>query len=92
MKIQPEDYCALVCREPNKLRLVNCQAAEVVEVVGRCLEAQGLDYELYYKSKVTCAFRLSSHLFIKNGCSERNTIKIKEIFNFILVMSYDSNF
>ena len=84
MKIQPEDYCALVCRDPNRLRLINSHP-EVVEVIERCLEAYSLDYDLYYKSKVTCAFKLHSQPFRKAGCSEEKTIKIKEIFNFILV-------
>ena len=86
MKIQPEDYCALVCRDPNRLRLVNAHP-EVVEVIERCLEAYSLDYDLYFKSKVTCAFKLHSQPFRKSGCSEDKTIKIKEIYISILALS-----
>ena len=86
MNIQPEDYCALVCRDPNRLRLVNAHP-EVVEVIERCLEAYSLDYDLYFKSKVTCAFKLHSQPFRKSGCSEDKTIKIKEIYISILVLS-----
>ena len=86
MNIQPDDYCALVCRDPNRLRLVNAHP-EVVEVIERCLEAYSLDYDLYFKSKVTCAFKLHSQPFRKSGCSEDKTIKIKEIYISILVLS-----
>ena len=88
MKIQPEDYCALVCRDPNRLRLVNAHP-EVVEVIERCLEVYSLDYDLYFKSKVTCAFKLHSQPFRKSGCSEEKTIKIKEFANSILVIQVD---
>ena len=86
MNIQPEDYCALVCRDPNRLRLVNAHP-EVVEVIERCLEAYSLDYDLYFKSKATCAFKLHSQPFRKSGCSEDKTIKIKEIYISILALS-----
>ena len=86
MNIQPHDYCALVCRDPNRLRLVNAHP-EVVEVIERCLEAYSLDYDLYFKSKVTCAFKLHSQPFRKSGCSEDKTIKIKEIYISILALS-----
>ena len=88
MKIQPEDYCALVCRDPNRLRLVNAHP-EVVEVIERGLEVYSLDYDLYFKSKVTCAFKLHSQPFRKSGCSEEKTIKIKEFANSILVIQVD---
>ena len=88
MNIQPDDYCALVCRDPNRLRLVNAHP-EVVEVIERCLETYSLDYDLYFKSKVTCAFKLHSQPFRRSGCSEDKTIKIKEICISILTqLSY----
>ena len=89
MNIQPHDYCALVCRDPNRLRVVNAHP-EVVEVIERCLEAYSLDYDLYFKSKVTCAFKLHSQPFRKSGCSEDKTIKIKEIYFSILALSTES--
>ena len=39
----PEDYCALICRDPNKFCVINPQQ-EVVEVIQRCLEIFGLDF------------------------------------------------
>ena len=86
MNIQPHDYCALVCRDPNRLRVVNAHP-EVVAVIERCLEAYSLDYDLYFKSKATCAFKLHSQPFRKSGCSEDKTIKIKEIYISILALS-----
>ena len=43
MEAPPEDYCALICRDPNKLCLINPQH-EVLEVIQRCLEIFGLDF------------------------------------------------
>ena len=40
----PEDYCALICRDPNKLCLLNVQQ-DVVEVIQRCLEIFQLDFD-----------------------------------------------
>ena len=35
-EIEPQDYCALVIRSPNRLRVVNAHQ-EVVDLIGNCL-------------------------------------------------------
>ena len=73
-----EDYCALLCREPDKLCLINSQP-DVVTVIERCLAMFSLQYRLYTKSSSTTAFKLNGWPFRKGGCSsEEKTIKIKE--------------
>ena len=74
--IDPGDYCALICRAPNRLRLVNAHS-EVVEVIEKSLIEYKLDFKLYFSSQVTCAFKLISKPFVPGGCSEEKTIKIK---------------
>ena len=73
----PDDYCALLCREPNKLYLINSQPM-VVTVIERCLARFSLEYRLYSKSSATTAFKLNSCPFSKGGCSEGKTIRVKE--------------
>ena len=72
-----EDYCALLCREPDKLCLINTQPA-VVTVIERCLAMFRLEYRLYTKSSSTTAFKLNGRPFTKGASSEEKTIKIKE--------------
>ena len=72
-----ENYCALLCREPDKLYLINSQPS-LVSVIERCLGMFSLDYKLYSKSSSTTAFKLRSSPFRKMGCSEGKTIRIKE--------------
>ena len=73
-----ENYCALLCREPDKLYLINSQPT-VVAVVERCLAIFSLEYRLYFKSSSTTAFKLNGWPFRKGGGSgEEKTIKIKE--------------
>ena len=73
-----ENYCALLCREPDKLYLINSQEA-VVAVVERCLAMFSLQYRLYTKSSSTTAFKLNGWPFRKGNCGgEEKTIKIKE--------------
>ena len=43
MESPPEDYCALICRDPNKLCVINAHQ-EVVELIQRCLEMFNLDF------------------------------------------------
>ena len=83
-----EDYCALLCREPDKLYLINSQPA-VVTVIERCLAMSSLEYRLYTKSSNTTAFKLKGWPFTKGCCSggEEKTIKIKER-SFIQLSTY----
>ena len=74
----PEDYCALICRDPNKFCVINPQQ-EVVEVIQRCLEIFGLDFNQESKGASSRVFRLNGHPFRRGGCSEAKTIKIKEL-------------
>ena len=82
-----EDYCALLCREPDKLYLINSQPA-VVTVIESCLAMFSLEYRLYTKSSSTTAFKLRSSPFRKGGCSEGKTIRIKERSFIILYLIY----
>ena len=74
-----KDYCALLCREPDKLYLINSQPA-VVTVMERCLAMFRLEYRLYTKSSSTTAFKFNGRPFTKGVWSggEEKTIKIKE--------------
>ena len=74
--LEPLDYCALYCRSPNRLRLVNAHP-EVVDHVETALASQLLDYRLYWSSRATCAFKLHGEPFQHLGSSEEKTIKIK---------------
>ena len=67
--------CALICREPDKLRIVNCHD-EVVEVVRNSFAEAGLSAEYYAKSQATCAFKISGFPFVRNWTSEEKSIKI----------------
>ena len=82
-----EDYCALLCREPDKLYLINSQPS-LVSVIERCLGMFSLEYRLYSKSSSTTAFKLRSSPFRKGGCSEGKTIRIKERSFIILYFIY----
>ena len=74
--IEPEDYCAIVCREPDRLRIVNAHD-EVVEAVQTCLSLNQIEFSFYLKSKATCAFKLKNSPFSVAGCSENETIQLK---------------
>lgn len=39
----PEVYCDLICRDPNKLCIINANQ-EVVELIQQCLEMSGLKF------------------------------------------------
>ena len=82
--IEPEDYFALICRSPNRLRVVNAHP-EVVEIIENSLIEYKLDFQLYFSSNVTCAFKLKSEPFVQLGCSEEKTIKIKRALARIIV-------
>ena len=82
--IEPGDYCALVCRSPNRLRLVNAHA-EVVEIIENSLIEFKLEFTLYFSSKATCAFKLKSEPFVQLGCSEEKTIRIQRALARIIV-------
>ena len=75
--IEPSDYCALICREPDRLRIVNCHE-EVVEVVRNSFAEAGLSAEYYAKSQATCAFKISGFPFVRKSISssEEESIKI----------------
>ena len=60
--LEPQDYCALYCRSPNRLRVVNAHA-EVVEALEAALARHHLDYRLYWSSRATCAFKLHGEPF-----------------------------
>ena len=74
--LEPRDYCALYCRSPNRLRLVNAHP-EVVSHVEAALARQLLDYRLYWSSRATCAFKLHGEPFQHLGSSEEKTIRVK---------------
>ena len=74
--LDPRDYCVLVSRQPNRLKLVNAHD-EVVQVIKECLSDNA---EFYYKSKATCGFVITrpSRPFIIGG-SQEDTIKVKRL-------------
>jgi hypothetical protein len=74
--LEPQDYCALYCRSPNRLRLVNAHP-EVVGHVEAALARHLLDYHLYWSSQATCAFKLHGEPFQHLGSSEDKTIRVK---------------
>ena len=79
--IEPSDYCAILCREPDRLRIINCHE-EVVEVVKTVLADLHVDNQFYVKSKASCAFKLSGAPFYSGGWSggKKETIKIRRAF------------
>ena len=74
--LEPLDYCALYCRSPNRLRLVNAHP-EVVGAVEAALTRHLLDFRLYWSSRATCAFKLHGEPFQHLGSSEEKTIRVK---------------
>ena len=74
--LEPQDYCALYCRSPNRLRVVNAHP-EVVEALEAALARHHLDYRLYWSSRATCAFKLHGEPFQHLGSSEEKTIRVK---------------
>ena len=75
-QMEPADYCALLCREPDRLRLVNAHE-EVVEVVRGCLGRAELPFTFYYKSRATCAFKLAGSPFAAAGCSQEVMVQVR---------------
>ena len=73
--IEPQDYCALICREPDRLRIVNSHD-EVVEVVRTSLAEAGVEASHYAKSQATSAFKISGFPFVRNWSSEDKSVKI----------------
>ena len=64
--IESRDYCALFCREPNRLRIVNSHH-EVVEVVRTSFADVGIETSFYAKSQGSCAFKISGSPFSRNS-------------------------
>ena len=84
MSIRPNNYCALLCRDPRRLRLINCHP-EVTDVIRRCLEESGLKFEFNESSNVTCSFKFSKYLFRRRSfTSEDDGIKIRSALANIL--------
>ena len=82
--IYPEDYCALIFRAPDRLRVVNAHD-EVIKVISDALENFQLDFSFYYKSEATCAFKFKgSSPFAAAGCGQETTIKHKRALASIL--------
>ena len=75
--VEPMDYCALICREPDRLRIVNTHD-EVVEVVRNAFAEAGVEAEYYAKSQGSSAFKISGFPFVRRSWdSEEKAIKIK---------------
>ena len=72
---EPSDYCALICREPDRLRIVNSHD-EVVEVVRTSFAEAGVEAEFYAKSQASCAFKINGFPFIRNWDGEEKSIRI----------------
>ena len=75
MVTHQNNYCALLVRAPNSLRLINSHP-EVIDVIRKCLEKFGLDFRVYEQSKVTCGFRFS-HCFFTRGADEEDAVLIR---------------
>ena len=69
--IEPRDYCALFCREPNKLRIVNSHD-EIVEVVRTSFADVGVEASFYAKSQASCAFKISGSPFTRIEREEKS--------------------
>ena len=76
--MEPGDYSAIVCRAPDRLRIVNAHD-DIVEVVRNALEAGPVPFTFYYKSKATCAFKMLGSPFMAQGCNQETTIEIKRV-------------
>ena len=76
--MEPGDYSAIVCRAPDRLRIVNAHD-EIVEVVRSALEMFQVPFTFYYKSKATCAFKMQGSPFMAQGCNQETTIEIKRV-------------
>ena len=83
--LEPLDYCALYCRSPNRLRLVNAHP-EVVTAVEAALTRHLLDFRLYWSSRATCAFKLHGEPFQHLGSSEEKTIRVKRAIAAAIVL------
>ena len=69
--IEPSDYCALILRVPDRLRIINSHD-EVVEVVRTSFAEAKVEALFYAKSQASCAFKMSGLPFAWSS----ETIKI----------------
>jgi len=76
--MEPGDYSAIVCRAPDRLRIVNAYD-DIIEVVRSALEMFQVPFTFYYKSKATCAFKMQGSPFMAQGCNQDTTIEIKRV-------------
>ena len=88
--IEPSDYCAILCREPDRLRIVNSHD-EVVEVVKICLTEAGVESEYYAKSKASSAFKISGFPFMRNWSSEEKSIRISRALALVVEKLQDAS-
>ena len=88
--IEPSDYCAILCREPDRLRIVNSHD-EVVEVVKICLTEAGVESEYYAKSNASSAFKISGFPFMRNWSSEEKSIRISRALALVVEKLQDAS-
>ena len=70
------NYCVLLCRQPNSLRLINSHP-EVIDVIRGCIGKFGLDFRFTERSQVTCAFHFNT-VFFARGSNEEQSVPIKK--------------
>ena len=87
---EPSDYCALICREPDRLRIVNSHD-EVVEVVRTSFAEAGVEASFYAKSQASCAFHISGFPFTRNWDSEEKSIRISRALALVVEKLQDQS-
>ena len=77
--IEPSDYCGLLFRKPDRLRIINAHP-DVVETVEAALKGQKeLHFTKYFKSKVTCAFKIAGSPFNEEACSQEAQVLVHRV-------------
>ena len=75
----PSDYCALLCREPDKLTLINSPDT-VVRTVETALRHTGLKFSFIRRKDDTCAFKIEGNPFLKYAAVPAPPVQMQRAF------------